>query len=228
MMQGLTVRGPMMCDVNVDDAPGHKLTCLYVMLSRGTSLSRLRLIRPFHHRHLHRSRDPEIAKEYERLQTLANATLTRFYANNPEMTYTPPPRVMSFHEIADKATTLKCAHGVACKSCVESSRKRHQASTYAANPTTVFTATRPKVNRATTATGNTQLTGLSTYVCEPLTESKQTAQRVPRKRKSVNSDPLPKLNVDAGRKRKRSTSTTSKAKTNTAGVTTVRIQFVLF
>ena len=118
MVQGRTIQ-TMICDLNIDDAPGHKLTCLYVMLSRGQAANRVRLLRPFHHKHLHRYRDPDIARDEQRLRQLENETLRQFAIDHPVSNYDPPPPPAPTDcETLVKTTRLKCRHGRACSQCV--------------------------------------------------------------------------------------------------------------
>ena len=83
LVQGKTL-DPLIVDLNIDDAHGHKMTQLYVMLSRGQQLANLRLLRPFHHRQLHRTRDTEVLHEEKRLLACERATLAAFYDKYPD------------------------------------------------------------------------------------------------------------------------------------------------
>jgi hypothetical protein len=84
MVQGKTL-GHFWVDLNVDDAPGHKMTCLYVMISRATELGNVRLLQPFHHRQLHRCRDSAIRNEELRLLQIESSTLQRFIRSHPDL-----------------------------------------------------------------------------------------------------------------------------------------------
>jgi hypothetical protein len=84
MVQGKTL-GQFWVDLNIDDAPGHKMTCLYVMISRATELGNVRLLQPFHHRQLHRCRDSAIRNEELRLLQIESSTLQRFIRSHPDL-----------------------------------------------------------------------------------------------------------------------------------------------
>lgn len=84
MVQGKTL-GHFWVDLNVDDAPGHKMTCLYVMISRATDLTNVRLLQPFHHGQLHRCRDSAIRHEELRLLQIESSTLQQFVRSHPEL-----------------------------------------------------------------------------------------------------------------------------------------------
>jgi len=83
MVQGKTL-GRFLLDLNVDDAPGHKMTCLYVMISRATRINNIRLLQPFHHAQLHRCRDTAIRNEELRLLQIESSTLQQFIKAHPE------------------------------------------------------------------------------------------------------------------------------------------------
>jgi hypothetical protein len=84
MVQGKTL-GHFWVDLNVDDSPGHKMTCLYVMISRATDLGNVRLLQPFHHGQLHRSRDSAIRNEELRLLQIESSTLQHFIRSHPDL-----------------------------------------------------------------------------------------------------------------------------------------------
>jgi hypothetical protein len=84
MVQGKTL-GHYWVDLNVDDAPGHKMTCLYVMISRATDLGNVRLLQPFHHGQLHRSRDSAIRNDELRLLQIESSTLQQFIRSHPDL-----------------------------------------------------------------------------------------------------------------------------------------------
>jgi hypothetical protein len=83
MVQGKTL-GRFLLDLNVNDAPGHKMTCLYVMISRATRINNIRLLQPFHHAQLHRCRDTAIRNEELRLLQIESSTLQQFIKAHPE------------------------------------------------------------------------------------------------------------------------------------------------
>jgi len=116
MMQGRTA-GDMICDLNVDDSRGHKLTLLYVMLSRAQATDRLRLLRPFHHKEMHRDRDSGIAKDEGRLRYLEQETLRKFAIRFPTSEYRPPPKPCAEQELNLTGTRVKCRHGRTCFLC---------------------------------------------------------------------------------------------------------------
>ena len=82
MVQGKSLK-TMIADLDMSAARQHKLTQLYVMLSRAHEAAGLRLLRPFHHRELHRPRDRDIHKEEARLRALEQSTLATFAAEHP-------------------------------------------------------------------------------------------------------------------------------------------------
>jgi len=119
MMQGRTA-DDMMCDLNIMERRGDKLTTLYVLLSRGQAAHRVRLLRSFHHGQLHRERNADIANDEERLHFLEQETLRNFAADHRVLDYVPPPRPLTEHEALTQGTQIKCRHGKHCsQSCMK-------------------------------------------------------------------------------------------------------------
>ena len=88
MVQGKTL-DDMIVDVDLEQCRQHKLTTLYVMLSRCRELAKLRILRRTGHKVLvhDRHRDRDIEHEENRLKALEKVTLNVFAMNHSDFRF---------------------------------------------------------------------------------------------------------------------------------------------